>query len=183
VTYFKAVQDHAAGVLAEAEENPARFRRDAAARRENASLRSDIADLKAAVLGRGKDDGDGTPAADAETKAERDEYLAQEGARRREMVVENGFKVDAVAKAYADANEPDDFDRWFAKWALKNARDTSQAATDTTNKNRKRGGSTLRRRGPSTPKPAEVGADDDVMTASGIDSFLRKHPSNKGRYP
>lgn len=180
VQFFTAVKNHADAVLAEAEDNPARFRRDAALRRENASLRSDISEIKS-MLTNGK--GNGTPAppdtsaADADTEAE----IKQEGQRRRSMVKELGFEVDAVAKAWAGAGEPDNFDHWFAKWAVSTERDTSKAKTTATKSNRAKGGSTLRRRGAANPQPTKTADDDKPLDAAGISKFLREHPTNKGR--
>ena len=107
VAYFTAVKEHAEGVLAEAEENPARFRRDAALRRENVSLRSDMAEIKNLI--RGQNGKTGTPDADAaEASQPEDDDAAgrqAEGEARVSFVKEQGFKVDAVAKAWTDAGD------------------------------------------------------------------------------
>ena len=179
VKYFTAVKAHAESVLTEAEDNPARFSRDAALRRENASLRSDIKDIKDMISGK---NASGTPDGDATEGADADEKTVTEGVRRREMVVEAGFKVDAIAKAWADDDEPADFDRWFVKYALKTRKDTSTRARASTDKKRRRGGKSLRRRGPAKPKPDTASSGSGVMGAVEIDQFLRGHPSNKGRY-
>lgn len=179
VKYFTAVKAHADSVLTEAEENPARFHRDAVLRRDNVSLRSDIADIKAMIRGKNATE---TSESDATEGAETEETLIAEGARRREMVVGAGFKVDAIVKAWADDDEPPDFDRWFLKYALKDRKDTSTRARASTGNNRRRGGKSLRRRGPATPKPVTASGDSGVMGAQEIDTYLRGHPSNKGRY-
>lgn len=180
VQYFTAVKDHAEAILAEAEDNPARFRRDTALRRENSQLRSDVADIKALLKGQANP---GTPEKDeaASADAARRQELVDEGHRRRQHVTDLGYEVDAVAKAWTDAGEPDAFDHWFTKWAVTQERDTSRAKTDTTKKNRQRGGASLRRRGSANPKPATPAADDEPFDAKSIDKFLRNHPSNAGR--
>ena len=183
VAYFTAVKEHAESVLSESEENPGRFRRDAATRRENAALRSDIKELKDIVVGRNGNTG--TPDADTDEGPDRgaqsEEAIVAEGKARRDFVVEEGFEVDAVAKAWTDAGEPPDFYRWFAKFGLKEARDTSAAKVQTTKKNREKGGASLRRRGSANPKPAAAVDDGKVLDAKGIQEYLDNHPTNKGR--
>lgn len=182
VQFFTAVKQHADAVLTEAEDNPARFRRDAALRRENASLRSDISEIKS-MLTNGK--GAGTPDAPDKSKADDDQVaeIKEEGQRRRSMVKELGFEVDAVAKAWAGAGEPDNFDHWFAKWAVSHERDTSKAKTTATKVNRQKGGAALRRRGAANPQPTKTAEDDKPLDAAGISKFLREHPTNQGRFP
>jgi uncharacterized protein YukE len=129
--------------------------------------------------GTGTPEAPDTSAADADTAA----GIKEEGQRRRSMVKELGFGVDAVAKAWAGAGEPDNFDHWFAKWAVTQERDTSKAKTTTTKTNRRKGGSALRRRGAANPQPTRTAEDDKPLDAAGISKFLREHPSNQGRFP
>ncbi len=181
VQFFTAVKNHADAVLAEAEDHPARFARDAALRRENASLRSDISEIKS-LLTNGKRPG--TPEAPDASAADADQVaeIKEEGQRRRSMVKELGFGVDAVAKAWAGAGEPDNFDPWFAKWAVTQERDTSKAKTTATKVNRQKGGAALRRRGAANPQPTRTAEDDKPLDAAGISKFLREHPTNQGRF-
>ncbi len=184
VEYFTAVKEHAESVLAEAEENPGRFRRDANLRRENAALRSDMAEIKDMIRGNGANGKAGTPEPEAAggtgADAKREE-IRQEGVRREKLVVDKGFQVDAVAKAWADEGRPDDFYRWFAEWRLELEQDTGKARKTTVKEQRRKGGAALRRRGSANPAPVQAADDGKILDAKGISDFLRNHPTNKGR--
>jgi len=184
VAYFTAVKDHAEAVLAEAEENPGRFRRDANLRKENAELRSDIADIKDLLRNNGQNGKTGTPepeVAGGTTADAKREEIRQEGERREKLVVKEGYQVDAIAKIWADEGRPDDFYRWFAEHRLAQERDTAKAKVGTTKENRRKGGAALRRRGSANPTPLAAKDDGKVLDAAGISEFLRNHPTNKGR--
>lgn len=180
VKYFTALKEHAEAVLAEAEDNPAQFRRNTALRRENQSLRSDVAEIKALLKGN-RDTGRDTDAEEVDTP-EAIKERRDEGKRRRDAVVAKGFDVDKVHQAWIDGGEAVDFDRWFARWSkTQDPKDTSAGKKKTTKKKAQRqGGSALRRRGAANPAPASQ-ADDGDLSAAGITKFLRNHPSNKGR--
>ena len=178
VKYFTALKEHAEGVLTEAEDNPAQFRRNTAMRRENQSLRSDITEIKDILKGN-RDTGRDTDAEESESPEVVKERRT-EGQRRRDAVVRAGFDVNKVHQAWTDDGEAVDFDRWFARWSKTAKKETSTGKKKTTEKKQRRGGSALRRRGPVTPKPASQ-QDDGDLSAKGIAKFLREHPSNQGR--
>jgi hypothetical protein len=185
IAYFTSVKEHAEGVLSEAEENPARFRRDAALRRENASLKSDIRDIKD-MIRNGTNGATGTPRAegaddDHHAIVAEEEARKAEGKARVQFVKDEGFELAAVAAAWTADNEPADFYRWFASWSLKRERDTSRDKVTATKQNRQRGGGTLRKRGSANPQPAKAVDDGKPLDAKGISEFLKNHPSNRGR--
>jgi hypothetical protein len=181
VKYYTAVRDHAESVLRSAEEDPAGFRRDTAIRRDNSQLRSELSEIK--DLLKDLKPGTGTPDAGDEKaqKKAQEEAMKKEGAARRKFVTDAGFKVSDVQTAWHNDDEPSDFYRWFAQWIKSTAKDTSTRAKKSTNKNRRRGGKTLRRRAGSKP----VGTKEEKITgtpnAKEMAEFLVNHPTNKGR--
>lgn len=182
--YFKAVKEHADAVLAEAEDNPAQFRRNAALRRENVELRNQLTSIDTKldrIAGNGSRDTDASgEEADADTHAQ----LVKEGQRRYQLVADAGLDKAGVEKAWKAAGEPEDvgFDRWLLLWSRKQAKETSDTAKETTTRNRRRGGGTLRRRGNTKSTPAaEKPQKGHLPDATEIGDYLRQHPSNKGR--
>ena len=184
--YFKTVLEHAEALLKEAEENPGAFRRNSALRRENAQLRESLSSIDTKLdrlAGNGGRDTDA--AGETETGTETEARLVKEGQRRYQLVKDAGLDKAEVEKAWRAAGEPHDgdgFDRWLLLWSRKQAKETSDAALETTERNRQRGGGTLRRRGNTKPAPAAVKPQKGHLPdAEEIGTYLREHPSNKGR--
>lgn len=182
--YFKAIQEHAEAVLKQAEDDPAGFRRDTTSRRANQARDARLDKLT--EMFEKFMSGEGTPKAKTadsgdETAAEKVEREA-EGKRRVKFVTkELGLKVADVERAWSKAGRPPDFYAWIAKWSHKRGKDTSKRAKKSTERNRRRAGTGLRRRGGSTTAGDKPANDGKPLTAKGIEEFLVNHPTNKGR--